>query len=180
MKTTILLGVALVWPLAFWAADNFQPLNVKPGLWETTMTNEMSGMPPMPAEALARLTPEQRAKIEAAMKARAAQGAKTTVHKNCITKEQLAKPLKFGDESEKNCKYTFVTSSGSKQEIHVECTQGTMNSKGDVHVEAVNSENIKGSSQMSVGDGGRTMNIKMGFTAKWIGASCGELKDKDD
>jgi len=53
-------------------------LNVRPGLWEMMVLGEGSGMPPIPAEALARLTPEQRAKFEAAMAARTAAPASRT------------------------------------------------------------------------------------------------------
>ena len=60
MKNVSLLTLALLlYPLASWSADELKPLDVKPGLWETTMTSQMSGMPPIPPEALARLTPEQ-------------------------------------------------------------------------------------------------------------------------
>ena len=41
-----------------------QPLNVKPGLWETTATYKRSGASPIPSEALAKLNPEQRARLE--------------------------------------------------------------------------------------------------------------------
>ena len=41
------------------AADN-TPLNVKPGLWELTSDTERSGAPQIPAEALAKMSPEQR------------------------------------------------------------------------------------------------------------------------
>ena len=45
-------------------------INVRTGLWEMTSSGQTTGTPPIPAEAFARLTPEQRAKFEAAMTAR--------------------------------------------------------------------------------------------------------------
>jgi hypothetical protein len=51
-----------------------QPLNIKPGLWETTMTIRTAGQLPMAAELLNKLTPEQRAEFEARMQARSALG----------------------------------------------------------------------------------------------------------
>ena len=45
---------------ASFAADHATPLNVQPGLWETTSVTERSGMPPIPADALAKMPPEQR------------------------------------------------------------------------------------------------------------------------
>ena len=46
------------------------PLNVKTGEWEATITNETSGQMPIPQEMIDKMTPEQRAKMEAMMKAR--------------------------------------------------------------------------------------------------------------
>ena len=109
MKTKILLGLAFLCPLTSWTADPVQPLDVKLGLWETTTVNEMSGMPPMPAEVLAKLTPEQRAKMEAAFKARAAQGPRTTTQRTCLTKEELSKPLALGDDNDKSCARTIIS-----------------------------------------------------------------------
>jgi len=47
------------------------------------MTGQTSGMPPVPDDVLNRMTPEQRAKVEAVMQARG--GSKATVTKNCVT-----------------------------------------------------------------------------------------------
>jgi hypothetical protein len=174
MKETIVLGLVFLWALPSWTADGVQPLDVKPGLWETTTTTEMSGMPPIPTEVLAKMAPEQRAKMEAAMKARAAQGAKATTKRSCLTKQELSKPLTFGDDNEKSCKRTLISSSRSKQEARLECADGTATRSGDVRIEAITPESIKGSMQMTSAGGGRSMNVNVGFTGKWIGASCAE------
>jgi hypothetical protein len=176
VKATILLGLALLWALPSWTTDTVQPLDVKLGLWETTTVNEMSGLPPMPADVLAKLTPEQRAKMEAVFKARAAQGPKTTTRRSCLDKEKLEKSLAFGDDNDKSCQRTIISSSRSKLEGHLECTDEKMKRSGDLHVEAINPENVKGSMQMTAAGGSSTMNIKVAFTAKWIGPSCAELK----
>lgn len=173
MKATLLLGVAFLWALPSWTADSVQPLDVKPGLWETTTTTEMSGMPPMPAEVLAKMTPEQRARMEAAMQARTAQGAKTTAKRTCLTAQELSKPLAFGDD-DKSCKRTLISSSRSKQEVRLECANETTNRSGTVRIEAINPENLKGSVQMTASGGGRSMKVNVGFTGKWIGASCAQ------
>ena len=62
MKKTVLMGILLALPMASWAAD---VLDVKPGLWEQTMTMEMTGGPAMP-----QMTPEQLAQLPPAMRAR--------------------------------------------------------------------------------------------------------------
>ncbi len=162
---------------AGFAAQNIQPLDVKLGLWESTTVRESSGFPPIPPEALARLTPEQRAKIEAAAKASASRGPKTETRKSCLTKEKLNKALTFGQSNNDNCKATVVTSTRTKEEIHFECAGEGMKGAGDMHIEAINSENVKGSIQMNAAGGGNTMKTSVNFTAKWLGPSCADVKD---
>jgi hypothetical protein len=173
------MRVSIAFTLLFcstvWAAD-FRPLDVKTGQWESTMTGQTSGMPPIPDEVLNRLTPEQRAKMEAGMQARGARGPKTTVTKSCLTKDKLDKAFNTGDDSTKACTRTLVASSGSKQEIHMDCNREGMKSSGIVKVEAIDSENVKGSMQMTMTSGERTMNMNYTFAAKWVGPACTEPK----
>src|ERR1035441_6170576 len=93
VKTRILLVVSFLAPLAGWAADPV-PMDIKLGLWESTITTQMSGMPALPPELLSKLTPEQRAKMEAAMGRGGASPKTTTRH--CVTKETLNQALSFG------------------------------------------------------------------------------------
>lgn len=178
MRNVILLGLALLWASASWAADDFRPLNVKPGLWEATMTSQVSGLPPIPAEVLARLTPEQRERMEAAMKGRAGGGPQSRVTKSCLTPEQLNKPLTFDDNKNTACKSTLIRSSASQQEIRMDCSQGDVRSSGTVHIEAIDSEHVKGTSEVNTSGGDNKMNIQISYAAKWVGADCGDLKKK--
>jgi len=175
MKTTCLLGLSVLMCPTIWAAD-YHALDVKTGLWETTTKSQMNGVPQLPPDLLNKLTPEQRAKLEATLKARAAQGPKTNVHRGCLTKEQLDKALDVLDDlKEKGCTRTLVTSTSSKQDIRFECTVGGLTESGTVHVEALNSENIKGT-MMVASD--RNSNNTMEFTSKWIGPACTEKDNK--
>ena len=175
MKTRILLVLAFLTPLASWAVDPV-PMDVKLGLWETTLTNQMDISSMIPADALASLTPDQRAKMEAAMQGRG--GPRTSVTKHCVTRETVNEALSSaGNNREQNCTRTFVTSTSSKQAIHLECTMGTMKTSGDVQVEVINRENTKGSMVMT-SQGGRGGNVKMEWTTKWLGADCGDVGQK--
>ncbi len=87
IRTSLPLTAAL-FCTAGWAAD-MTPMNVKTGQCESTITSETSGQLPIPQEMLDKLTPEQRAKMEAAMKARGGQGDCTTTYKRCVTNEDL-------------------------------------------------------------------------------------------
>jgi hypothetical protein len=176
MRTTIVLGLLLMSPLAALAADKFQPLDVKPGLWEGTRTLTTSGQVPISSELLAKLPPERRARLEAKMTERNAQGGRTTTStsKQCTTKEDLAKNP-FGDQ-DKACTQTLVSSTRSKAEMRVNCVHDDVKSNGSIVIEALNSENVKGSSHMVATGGGNTFNLSMSFTSKWIGPVCGTTK----
>jgi len=143
------------------------------------MTNQASGVPPLPEELLSRLTPDQRAQMEAAMKARAAKGPQTTVTKSCLTKDQLNKAMTFGAEGNAACKPTLTNSTSSKQDIRFDCNdeKSGMKGSGTVHIEAINSETVKGTAQVNVGGGGN-MTMQMLFSAKWVSADCGDLGKK--
>ena len=175
MKTRILLVMAFLTPLAGWAVDPV-PMDVKLGLWETTLTNHMDMSSMLPPEVLSKLTPEQRAKMEAGMSGRG--GARTNTAKHCITKDTLNEAFSYGSTArETNCTRTFVTSTSSKQVIHMECTSGTMKTSGDIQVEAINRETTKGSMVMTSASG-RGGNMKMELTSKWLGPDCGDVGQK--
>jgi hypothetical protein len=165
------LAAALICATA-WAAEP-TPLNVKTGEWESTITNETSGQLPVPQEMIDKMTPEQRAKMEAMMTARGMQGPRTMVNKQCIKKEDLAKPFAKNGEN-KACKQTILTSSATKQEVHMECEMGAGKQVGTLKLEALDSSTVKGSMQMVASNGGRTMNVNSTFSSKWLGSACTE------
>ena len=178
MKNVILLTIGvLLYALTSWGADELKPLDVKPGLWETTVTSQTSGMPPIPPEALARLTPEQRARMEAVLKQREAQGPKTNTTKSCATKDQIDNMFSsFNDNVRQNCKSTVIRSSSTEEDLRLDCSQNNTQVTMNVHVQAINSENVKGTVQMNASGGDNKMNTQTSLTAKWLGSDCGDLK----
>jgi hypothetical protein len=151
-----------------WAADTFHPLDVKTGEWESSMTVATSDVPPIPAEALARMTPQQRAKLEEQTKSLS---GRTIVHKSCLKKEKLDKPLSFGND-DKACTRTLVASTGSMQEIRVECSRNNRKSSGTLTFQALDSEHVQGTVKMTMTSSNGNMDINSSFTAKWIGPTC--------
>lgn len=149
------------------AADSVPPLDVRTGMWESEITMQTSGTPPIPPEILAKMTPEQKAMLEARMKA----GPKTTVHKRCVTKEDLNKGLNWGDEKG-SCQRTVVNASSSKQELRFECSNAGMKSSGTIRIEAVDPEHVKVASQFTSGDGSHTMKVNMTGSGKWVSDTC--------
>lgn len=175
MRAYLLLGVVVLTASAVWAADKIQPLDVKLGLWQVSSTNETTGMPPIPPDVLARMTPEQKAKMEAEMQAQ--RGPHTQTRKHCLKKEDLEKGTTFG-ENRKNCTRTVVNSSSRKMEVRLQCQEGD-GAKSDMtlNIDALSAENVKGLIQGDVSGSGHTMHIKSAFTAKWLGPVCGKTTD---
>ena len=169
-KVTI---AVMLFSSAAWAQAKFQPLNVKTGLWESTSTSTTVGQMPVPADLLAKLSPEQRAKFEARMKANSAPKTRTFTKKNCETKEKLAEQP-FSNQEE--CKQTIVTSSSTRAEIKMSCQYGDVKSTGTMNIEALSPESVKGSGQMTSNGNGHMMTVNTNFSAKWLGPSCGDAK----
>ena len=129
-------------------------------------------MPAIPEEALARMPAAQRAQIEAMMKGRGAGGGQPATTKICLTRDSLSQSA-FG-QTDKSCSYKVVSSSSSKQQIHMECAQGTTTSSGDMNVERVDAEHVKATMSMKTSASPRPLNVKMSFT--WLSADCGDVK----
>ena len=177
MRTSVLVALLFLGCSWLWAADGFKPLDVKLALWETTNTFQTSGMPPVsiPPDALAKMTPEQRAKVEEMMKGMGSGSPRTTTTKSCMTREKMNKQQMFGDDK-KDCTRTVVNSSGSKIEVRLQCNTDGAKTNGTIRVEAMNSESVKGSMQMQTTSGDHTMNMNSTFTSKWLGPDCGDVK----
>lgn len=171
----------ILWPaLAFGCAallagQNPQRLDIKTGLWKSTVTSQTSGTPPIPPEALAQLTPEQRAKIEERMKASMA-APQTHTGQHCIKEEDLDK-FNFG-RNDKSCRQTFLNSSSTVQEVRLNCDTGNMKTSGTIHIEALSKENVKGSGKMTMTDGTHTMNVNMSFAGTWVAPTCTDADNK--
>jgi hypothetical protein len=162
------LSIVILTAAASRAADT--PLNAKPGLWEVTSTSERSGMPPIPADTLAKLPPEQRAKIEAQLKGTAT----TTTKQSCFTQDDVAKGLGWNNPAT-NCKQTIVSSTGSKQEIRWDC-EGAQKGSGTMKIEAPDSSHVNSVIDISMGANGHVMNMHITTSAKWLSNSCGDVK----
>ena len=174
MRMNLLVAVTFL-ALTLWAADNIAPLNVKEGLWEVTVTHSMSGMPAMPnipPDALAKMPPDQRARIEAMMNGQPS----TDVRKECITKEKLEKHSAFS-ANRGDCTRTVVSSTGSKLELKFHCEEKQSSSDGTFVMEALASDNVKGTMHSVIKtSSGKTMNMDFTITSKYLGSACGDVQ----
>jgi len=161
MRYTLFLAPTVFCLATLCAADEIAPLNVKEGLWEQTVTHSMSGMPSganIPPDVLAKLPPEQRARMEAMMSGKPS----TDVHKECITKEKLAKNAAFAN-NRGECTRTVLSSTGRKLELRFHCQDKDAASDGNLVVDAIGTDNVKGTMHM-VTNGGEGHNMTMDFT----------------
>jgi hypothetical protein len=175
MRTKVLLCLILFSSLTFWADDKITPLNIKQGLWEMTVTHSMTGMPAIPPDTLAKMPPEQRAHVEAAMKQSGMGGPTADVHKECVTREKLDKQSAFSD-NRKECTRTVLNSTGSKLEIKVHCEEKQSSTDATLLLEAVSFDTVKGSMQSVTNTTGRTMNMNFTFSSRYLGPACGDVK----
>ena len=150
------------------AATAAEPLNVKLGLWEMSTTAATSGSM-IPPVLLAQMSAEQRSRIEAAMKQHSAGGGHTKNSKSCVTKEDLNRgKFEAGkNEDPKNCQYRVVMQTATRMESHFQCT-GDAARSGEMKVEALSPEQIKGAIQVSTPNGKVTVEL----AGHWLAASC--------
>jgi hypothetical protein len=157
------------------AVGKVQSLNIKVGLWEVTTTVAANTEIPIPAELLEKLTPEQRARVEARVKARPSDAPRVTKQKYCLTKEQLLTGATFGQDRQ-SCTPTGLLSTRSKLEVQVVCVDQEMNSHGTLQVEALDPRRIKGSMKFTTTANGEAITAQSSFTAEWTSPVCSTSK----
>jgi len=179
MHKIFLLGLLAVMPLAARAQDKITPLNVKLGLWEATNTMTTTGAPPIPEETLAKMTPEQRARIEEVIKKRGIGSGtpQTNVYKSCVTREKLDREMAF-DDKHHECTHTVISSSSSHAEVKLHCDDPNNHviTDGTVTVDALSSESAKIVGHMIASGSGHNMNVDFNITSKYLGPDCGAVK----
>jgi Protein of unknown function (DUF3617) len=156
------------------AADTPQ-MNMKLGLWEITVQPQISGVPPLSDAQLQNIPPDKRAQIMAMMQSRMGGGPR--VIKECITPEKQARGFNAAHSNAANCQSTVTTNTGSEFEVHNECTDNGRKMSITTHVQSDGANQMSGTVASVVTQGSQTMNISATMKGKWLGASCGDIKD---
>jgi hypothetical protein len=141
-------------------------LNVKTGAWEMTTTTLITGMP-MPAEALAKMTPEQRTRMEAMIATRAGKPSKH-VSKSCVTKEDLDQDSMIKSDNV-DCKKEVISRSTTKIVVTETC-EAPNASTSNVIIEAKTPENVVANMDMT--QPGASGKIQVNIDGRWLDASC--------
>jgi hypothetical protein len=94
MRSKISLVLIVCSALTLCAADDVPFLDVKQGLWEVSTTHSMKGMPTaqmgnIPPDVLAKMSPDQRAKIEAMMSGKPSTDVRKELHHKRETGEAI-------------------------------------------------------------------------------------------
>jgi len=152
-------------------------LNVKPGLWEIASEGQINGAPPISDDMLARLTPEQREKFQAAMQASMANAAKPTLSKHCMTPEKIQRGLDVGQADNGSCQKKLRSNSASEMEFTEDCSNDKGTTSISEHFAVNGAEQLTGTVHVVRTAGGKTMTVNSTIHGKWLGASCGDIKD---
>lgn len=147
------------------------PFGAKPGAWEITTTTLMQGMM-IPAEALADMPPEQRAKIENAMRAHSGKPV-TRVTKSCVTQQELDQDSMIGTDDEDDCKKKVVSRSATKLVLEKTCPAPRAYAAKWMIV-AKTPESLAATADLVQADGGK---IHLDIKGRWLGSSCAGIKD---
>ena len=143
MRKSLFFAAIVLSPAVLLMAADLQPLNVKPGLWQVTMTSTIQGLP----------------------------APSTTTYKSCVKKEDLTK-YPFTDPDDK-CTWTVGNSTSDKMNAKGTCMPpGAGKVDFNIQLNALNTESVNGTGQLSMNGPSGAMNGTYAATAKWIGAAC--------
>ena len=170
LKSTVTVAFVVATPLCAHADS----LNAKTGAWEITTTTAMTGMP-VPSEELAQMEPQQRAALEAAMRAHAGQ-PKTHVSKSCITQKDLDQSRMLESDDDDHCTQKIISSSATKVVVEKTCPPPDA-STSRMTIEAATPESLVSTIDMARGGTDGKAHVEM--KGRWLGESCAGIEDDD-
>lgn len=159
----IVLGAMILIALPF--ASQAGTLDIKTGAWELTTKTLVEGMQ-MPKEAMASMPPAQRAKIEAAMRARSGK-VNTVTQQSCVTQQDLDRG-DLGKSERKNCTRKVITQSPRHMEVEETCAAPEA-SVGHFKFDAASPEKYTGVIDITQGAGTK---VHVEMSGRWLGAAC--------
>lgn len=155
-------------PLTALAADK---LPSRAGAWETTTTTTMAGML-IPAEQLAKIPAEQRARMMAAMGASAGK-ERTHTYKSCLTEKDRDESTLFTQNEDRHCIRKLVSRTATSVVMEMSCPPPA-SMTGRVTMQFSSATEATGTVDMARPDG---FKIHTTLKSHWLGASCAGIKD---
>ena len=154
-------------------------LSAENGLWEVTTHPQTTGQMPISEEQLQKLSPEQRARVEAAMKAAMGQANQEHVMRTCMTAEKRAQGLGLGNQGP-SCKTTVLRNTSEELQVRSECSTDNNMRTTTEHLRMSGRHRISGTVEAVMAQGEKQMTMHMAIEGKWLGADCGSVKDSEE
>jgi hypothetical protein len=126
------------------------------------------------------MTPEQKARMQAALQQSMAAMQRPHYAVECMTAEKVAKGFDMGDSKSGNCTNAITTNTGSQYEANVICTGNAGQQAMTVHITADSPTHVLGTvnGEQSRGSGG--VSYSGTFEGKWLSSDCGAVKDRQE
>ena len=179
MRTTFRLAIASalsILPVLLVAAPPVPP--VKPGLWQVKMTSlDANGkeLPSPQAAAMARMTPEAKARLAEAMKARGVMMPDDSgATKVCLSKETFESGDWQQIAEQSGCTTNYSSTTGSTWKWHTSCSG--LKSESDGEIVVTNSENYRTKLTTTATVVGQQRTTTRVLQGNWLGADCGTIK----
>ncbi|HEY1725957.1 MAG TPA: DUF3617 family protein [Steroidobacteraceae bacterium] len=152
-------------------------LNIKLGLWEIKTQPQVNGEMPMSDERLEKMSPDQRARMQAAMQAAMAHMQQPRTMKECMTAEKRAQGFDTGNDDPSRCQQTVGKDTSSDFELSRVCASEQGKTSTDMKFHAVSSDHVVGTVNAVMSRGTKSMTINSTMEGKWLGSDCGSVKD---
>jgi hypothetical protein len=101
---------------------------------------------------------------------------RTRTYRQCMTAEKLAKGFDVQPTRE-GCQRTVVSNTSTDMTVREQCTGSEGAQNIEAHFHANSSESVTGTVSAVITRGGQTMTVDNDMQSKWLGASCGDVKD---
>ena len=169
------LGIVVMLPVS--ADQTKVMLDADTGLWEVTTQPEVNGALSMPEEQLQQLSPEQRARVEAALQAATENAKQEHVVRECLTPEQRAKGFDLGANDTSSCTTHVIRNASDELEVRRECVPGSNLRSMTEHLRMSGHRHVSGTVDVLMLQSGKQMTMHMTIEGRWLTADCGSVKD---
>jgi len=156
-QTMLTVGLGAVLALLTARADEKANLKVDPGLWEVTSQAKVGGDMQIPDEAMANMTPEQRARLQQAVQGMIANAQQQHVFRQCMT--------------------TIVRNTAAELVVRNECAGESNSHTVTAQFKALDRHHVNGTTDVVGSLNGKSMSMHGTMDAKWLSADCGSVKD---
>ena len=148
--------------------------NARPGAWEMVLSTTIAGNP-IPPETMAKMTPEKRALVEEALKARVSKPIAAT-YKVCISQEELddANIVRSGTDDH-NCTRKTLSRSATRLVIEQICP-APASTLVRMTIEAPTPEKLIATIDLERTES--TSRTHMDIAGRWLGTGCASIEEE--